>query len=207
MSLSDALHQFRTSLAQCDNLIANSHKNDSAGAPLLPAIDREQITIAAFLNMFIAWETFLESSLTDLMAGGLTIGGLAPLKYVSPLHLEAAREMIVGVMRFFDFANHENVRKIVNIYFENGRPFEPHLSSVISELADLRIMRNSSAHITANTQRALEALGVRIFGTPRPGLTLYQLLTAIDPKSGAGSTVFVTYRDVLLVTAELIARG
>jgi hypothetical protein len=68
-------------------------------------------------------------------------------------------------------------------------------------------MRNASAHITASTQAALEAFAVRIFGAPHPGLTLYQLLTAVDPRSATGDTVFATYRDMLLTTAELIARG
>ena len=29
----------------------------------------KQITVAGFMNMFIAWETFLESSLVELMTG------------------------------------------------------------------------------------------------------------------------------------------
>ncbi|CAN0497900.1 unnamed protein product, partial [Phaeothamnion confervicola] len=34
-----------------------------------------------------------------------------------------------------------------------------------------------------------------------------KLVTAIDPRSSNQDTVFVTYRDKLLVTAELIANG
>jgi hypothetical protein len=207
MALSDILQGLRNSVAQCDSLISNSHQLNAAGSPILPPRDREQITVAAFLNMYIAWETFLEEAITDVMIGGRTMDGLAPPKYVSPLHADAARDIIVGVMRFFDYANQDNVKKIINLYFQNGRPFEPHISGIFSDLADLRTLRNSSAHITQSTQRTLEALAARIFGAPRPGITLYQLLTTPDPKSVGGSTVFATYRDLLLVTAELIARG
>jgi hypothetical protein len=42
-----------------------------ANSPFLPPIDRQQITVAALLNMFIAWESFLEASLVELMTGGL----------------------------------------------------------------------------------------------------------------------------------------
>jgi hypothetical protein len=207
MPLADILQEFRDKVVQCDSLIANCHRNDALGAALLPATDQQQITVAALLNLFIAWESFLEASIVDIMAGGVTINGTAPTKYVAPPHTDAARDMIVGVLRYFDYANHDNVKRIVNIYFQNGEPFEPHLSGIFSDLADLRTMRNASAHITVSTQQSLEALALRIFGAPRPGITLYQLMTAADPRMTAGGTVFATYRDSLLATAELIARG
>ena len=57
------------------------------------------------------------------------------------------------------------------------------------------------------TQVALEALAQRIFGSPRPGITLYAMLTAIDPRSATENTVLADARDKLLVTAQLIAQG
>jgi hypothetical protein len=128
--LAQALANFKNDVGQCDNLIANAHISDAAGTPLLPTIDQRQITVAAFLNMFIAWESFLESLLSELMIGGATINGAAPVKYVAPLNLTAAQKLLIGIMRHFDFANHDNVRKIAGLYFQNGYPFEPHLSSI-----------------------------------------------------------------------------
>ena len=69
MPLTAVLNEFNSGLAQCDSLIANAHQANSAGVAILPLLDRQQITVAAFLNMFIAWETFLESSLTAFMVG------------------------------------------------------------------------------------------------------------------------------------------
>jgi hypothetical protein len=83
----------------------------------------------------------------------------------------------------------------------------PHVSAIFSELNDLRTMRNASAHISSTTQSALEALAARIFGAPRPGITLYQLLMAIDPASATNDTVLVSYRKKLDVAAELITNG
>ena len=207
MPLADILKEFRNAVYQCDNLIANAHQADPAGKAFLPTIDQQQITVAAFLNMYIAWEAFLEAAIIEFMTGAQTIAGTSSTKYVAPAHGDAARQLIVGVMRFFDYANHDNVRKIVSIYFQHGYPFEPHLGAMTSELADLRTMRNASAHITSSTQQALEALALRIFGAPRSGITLYQMLTAGDPASTAGDTVFVAYRNKLLTTADLIATG
>ena len=186
MPLTPVLADFRASIAQCESLIANAHKTDSAGASLFSTIDQKQITIAALLNMFIAWERFLELSLTTLMIGGATLSGTSPVRYVVPPTLDTAREMIIGVMRYFDYANHDNMRKMATLYFNQGYPYEPHLSGISSELADLRAMRNASAHITSTTQTSLESLARRISGNPMSGIDLYQLLTMIDPRSAAG---------------------
>jgi hypothetical protein len=183
-----------------------AHRLDGGGAALLPAVDRRQITVAAFLNLYIAWETFLESSLTEFMIGSPAISGALPVKYVSPPNIAAARALIIGVQRYFDYGNHDYVRRVVSMYFQNRYPYEPHLSGISSDLADLRTMRNASAHITSTTQTALDNLAVRLFGQPHQNIDLHALLTAIDPSS-PGDTVFVTYRNKLLVTAELIAQG
>lgn len=207
MPLLAALAEFKSSVAQCDSLIANAHQTGATGGHVLPQVDREQITVAAFLNLFIAWEHFLESLFINLMIGNPTIGGTLPVRYVMPPTLDDARALIVGTNRYFDYANHDNVKKISLLYFQNGYPFEPHISSIFSDLSDLKTMRNASAHITSTTQRALESLAVRIFGQPQPSVSLYRLITAIDPRAPNQDTVFVTYRDKLLVTAELVANG
>lgn len=93
------------------------------------------------------------------------------------------------------------------MYFEHGYPYEPHLSAIYSDLDDLRTMRNASAHVSSTTQIALESLALRIVGQPQPGITLYQLLTMIDPRSAAGETIFLVYKNKLVVTAELISQG
>lgn len=208
MALAQILADFKSSVTQCDNLIANAHKADAAGVPLLPVIDQRQITVAAFLNFFIAWESFLEAALADLMTGAVPASGNVPVKFVAPPTMSAANEMVIGIMRYFDYANYLNVRKIVSLYFQTGYPFEPHISAIFSDLDDLRTLRNASAHISATTQKTLEALAARVFGQPRPGITLYEFITAIDPGSGtANEPVFITYRNKLIVTAELIAAG
>jgi hypothetical protein len=207
VSLAQTLSEFKASVAQCESLISNAHRVDAAGSPILPPLDQQQITVAAFLNMFIAWEGFLESSLAKLMTGSPTINGTSPIKYVSPLTIDAAKVILIGVGRYFDYGNHANVQKIVRMYFERGYPYEPHLGAIFSELEDLRAMRNWSAHITSTTQRSLEALAARILGQPSPGIDLYSLLTMIDPRSPSGETVFASYKTKLIVVAEIVAQG
>ncbi len=207
MSLAAILNEFQSSVQQVDSLVANAHKIDSTGTFLFPAIDREQITVAALLNLFIAWESFLEESLADFMIGSATISGRVPVKYVNPPTKNAARTMIVGINRYFDFANIEYVKKIVSQYFEDGYPYEPNISAITVDLSDLRIMRNASAHISNNTQKVLETLAQRLLQTPKPNIKLYELLTAPVPTGTIGATVLSEYKDKLLVVAGLIAQG
>ena len=115
--------------------------------------------------------------------------------------------MLVGSQKYFDYANHQNFSAIVNIYLDNGAPFQPHIKAIYSHLDDLRTMRNSSAHHSSTTRRSLETLALRLLGKPSPGISLYDLLTANDPKAPLGATILETYKRYLLLTADLIANG
>ncbi len=207
MPLAQILAEFKANVAQCDSLIATAHKTDASGVSLFLIPEQQTVTVAAFLNLFIAWETFLEQSLGELMIGNLTISGSAPVRYVSPRTEKAARDIIKHVRPFFDYGNHGYVMTLVNQYFENGYPYEPHLSGVVQDLADLRTMRNASAHITSTTRLALENLALRVLQISSIGINLYTFLMATDPNSANGDTVYATYRDKLLVTADLVANG
>ena len=134
MPLAKILADFKADIAQCDNLIANAHRIDISGNSIFPPADQKQITVAAFLNLFIAWETCLESSLAALMVGSTTLSGSVPIRYVAPVSLEAARLLVVGVQRYFDYGNHEYVRRLISMYFQNGYPYEPHLSAINSRV-------------------------------------------------------------------------
>lgn len=202
-----ALGDFQGAVAQCDSLIANAHRSDAAGVEIFPESDRRQITVAAFLNLYIAWETFLETTTTALLSGAPTIGGGAPVKFAAPATRDAAHKMVIGINRYFDWGNHVNFRKMSEIYFDGGAPFQPHINAIQATLDDMRTMRHASAHISSTTQSALESLALRLLAQPSPGIDVYDLLTAIDPNSTAGATIYQTNRDALLATAGLIARG
>lgn len=207
MPIAESLAAFQASVAQCDSLIANAHTEAAGGGFHFTPRDREQITVAAFLNMFIAWEEFIEAAIGDFMMGEATMGGSLPIRYVIPPTRDHSGSMVIHMGRYFDYANHENVKKLAELYFETGYPFEIPLNSLTQELSDLKIMRNACAHMSSTTKAKLEGLGLRIFGSPQAGLTVYQMLTAHDPRTNPRVTVYASYRDKLLVAAELVAQG
>ncbi|MBU2766206.1 hypothetical protein HAP94_08350 [Acidithiobacillus ferrivorans] len=207
MALNDILSNFRAAVNQCDTLINSAHRLDASLDYIFTMDDRQQITMAAFLNMFVAWESFLESVLIEYMLGAATLNGQVLVSYVRPYDVDHARRLVLGVNRFFDYAKHDNFRKIANLYLDQGYPFELIISGMSSDLADLRTMRNASAHLSSSTQAALYALSIRILPN-RPQVTnLYDLLISIDNRSTQGDTVFSFYKGKLLSAAQMIVTG
>ena len=207
MPIADILAELRAEATECTDLIATAHRTGPDTLALFTQSEQRRITICAFLNLFVAWETFTEQSLVSFMIGDSAISGRFPTRFVTPATRESALAILMGNNRYFDFANHEHVGKIAGIYFQDGYPFQPHLRSIATDLADLRMMRNASAHISTSTQTALESLGQRILGTPRKNIQLYDLLVAPDPRARGVETVVGTSRDKLLAAAQLIATG
>lgn len=208
MAIGQSLADLQANIAQCDSLIANAHTTGATGVHLFPPRDREQITVAAFLNMFIAWEEFIEAAITDFMMGEATVSGAVPVKYVTPIDRAHSNKMVIHTQTYFDYANSEKVKSLVTLYFETGYPFVTPLNSMTQELSDLKIMRNACAHMSSTTKAKLEGLALRIFGAPSPGINVYQMLTSVDPRTGSANiTVYAAYRDKLLIAANLIATG
>lgn len=202
--LNVVLKEMRSKFERGEALIVAAHRQDGNGRPFFNTSEQQQITVSAFLGIFIAWETFLEDSFADFMIGSPTINGKQPKKYAEPLNIESAKNMVIGTMRYFDYTNHQNVQKMAGIYFENGYPFREGLNSIYSELDDLKTMRNAAAHRTSTTQKSLESLGLRLLGAPASGITLYELLIRSDAQ---GETIFAKYKAKLDAAAELIATG
>lgn len=208
MPISVSLSNFLRDVAQCDSLLSSAHAVHASGNLIFSQRDREQITVAAFLNLFIAWEEFLEAAFNDFMLGDRTLGGTLPVRFVFPVSRVHSSGLMLHLNRFFDYSSHDYVRKIAKLYFENGYPFESAISALNSDLSDIKTIRNACAHLSSTTRSALEGLAGRILGQPQPGISVYDLLISIDPgSSGQNATVYESFRDKLIAAATMIANG
>jgi hypothetical protein len=193
MPLLNRLTEFRASITDAQSLIAAAHQMDAAGVPLWSQTDTRTITQAAFLKIFIAWETFLEWSLIDYMLGEPSALGNVLIRYAAPADESHAGRILVGTQKYADYSNPEIVRRLAKLFLSNGDPYETIISGIQTPLFDLKTMRNAAAHLSSTTSAHLDALASRILGPPRANVTVYELITAIDPNSPAGSTVLETY--------------
>lgn len=206
MSLVQTLQDFRNSTASINGLIATAHATDTLGNNMWAIDETIFITESAFLKMFISWESFLEKSFVLYLTGNPSVTGNLVTKYANPVDEEHASKLLIGVMKYVDWSTPDIVRKFAQLYFQSGEPYESAISSVHGDLLDLKTIRNSVAHISSTTTRNLSSLATRKLNRPISGISVYDLILAIDPNS-TENTVLKSYQDNLDAAAEIIAKS
>lgn len=207
MPLIDCLNSFRNSINEARGFIAIAFQQDAHGNYLLPQNQRDFITDSAFLKIFIAWETFIESAFIKFMLGQPSINGNVTPCYVQPVDEDHAHKILIGTQKYVDWANHEVVRRLSTLYFPNGNHIYTFFCSIQLELSDLRSIRNAAAHLSSTTSKGLNSVGSRLLGSTQTNLTVSQLIFALDPVAGNGNTFLDSYLAKLDIVAEGIANG
>lgn len=150
--------------------------------------ERALVTEACFLKLFIALEEFLEASFVHYLVGRMSTARWRPSKYAKPPTSDHAHKMLLGQQRFVDWSTPDTVVKYAELYFLDGEPFKTPLSGAATQLQDMKTVRNSTAHMSTTTQAKLEGLYVRWSGTPKYGISAYEML--MEPKAGGGGTFY-----------------
>lgn len=207
MPLVDSLNTFRASVLETNGFIALAFQQDAAGAYILPQNQRDFITDSAFLKLFIAWETFLEHSFIQYMLGEPSILGTAVVRYVQPRDEQHANKLLIGTQKYVDWSNPDIVKRLCNLFFDTANPFDTFISSMMTDLFDLKTVRNAAAHLTSTTRQQLDSVGTRRLKRPCTNLKVSDYIFAIDPDSASGDTILTTYLNKLDVGAEGIANA
>ncbi|MBB6501219.1 hypothetical protein [Pedobacter cryoconitis] len=208
MALNQNLIDFRATINELNNHISFAHQKYASGSYKIAPNLRVFISESAFLKMFIAWETFVEKSFVDYLVNEESILLRRPAKWVSPIDISHAHQIIIGNQKHMDWSNPETIRKISKIYFHQGYVFDSALGSINVDLMDMKTIRNSAAHVSSTTTSKLDGLATRIIGPPSLGYTAYQLLFSTDPRSvPVAQNVLTRYLDLLDIAAQEIANG
>jgi hypothetical protein len=207
MALIDSLSTFRSSVNEANSFISFAFQQDGNGNYVQPQNQREFITDSAYLKIFIAWETFLEDSFIQYMLGEHSISGKVIGCCVQPKYKKHANNLLIGTQRYVDWSNPDIIRKLCNLYFNSGNPFDTFISSISFDISDLKTIRNAAAHLTSTTQQQLDSLGTRKLKRQCNNLKVSDILFAFDPESTANETILTTYLNKLDICAEGIAKG
>jgi hypothetical protein len=207
MSLLNILSDFRQSISDCNRNIVFAHQRYRNDQYKINRDLREFISESSFLRMYVSWETFLEKSFIAYLLQEPSITNNRPAKYSFPLNESHARELLIGTQKYVDWSNPEIVRKLSIIHFHNGYVYNRVISSALSDLFDLRIIRNSAAHISSSTSTQLDILSGRILRKTCRDYTPYKLLFSINPNTSNNETVLKYYIDIIDISAENIANG
>jgi hypothetical protein len=198
------LIEFRDAITVSRRLIAAAHQKDATGAYTWAEADRSTVVEAAFLKVFIAWETIEERSFIEYLVGAPSATGNVIPCFVQPRDRAHAAKLLIGVGRFVDWSTPDPVRKLASNFLANGEPFERVLASIQSDLIDLKTIRNAAAHLSTTTAHLLDALASRKLQRNVSGMSAATFLLSIDPTSTTGLTVFDGYTSVLDAAAYSI---
>ena len=206
MPLVDSLNNYRNSIIEANGFIGIAFQQDLANNYLLPQNQRNFITDSAFLKMFIAWETFIESVFVKYMLGEPSILGNNVARHVQPVNYEHAGKILIGTQKYVDWSNPEIIKRLSNLYFAPNNIIDTFVSSMFTDLFDLKTIRNSAAHLSSTTNNQLISLANRLINVNNPNITVSDLLFSFVPQS-ANVTVLSSYLTKLDIVAEGIANG
>lgn len=204
MSLTDSLNDFRAGITQTNNFISMAYVQDSSGNDIFDSSKKEFLITSAFLKMFIYWETFIEESFSKYLTGELSTSGTKVNCYVSPKDRQHALTILIGTQKYVDWANHEIVKRLANLYFDDRNPFTSNISSISSELSDLKTVRNAAAHLSSTTRHQLDALSTRVLSKNVTNTDVATFMMELHPKDRT-KTVLLYYQNILDIAAENIA--
>jgi len=90
------------------------------------------------------------------------------------------------------------------LYFQNGDPFYTVISMSLSDLKEMRIIRNSIAHSSRETKHAFDNLVRQKLGHNPRGMVVGKMLMERIPSSNS-RTLLEHYGQLLLTVGQLIA--
>ncbi|MBB5210529.1 hypothetical protein [Microbulbifer hydrolyticus] len=204
MSLSDSIGEFRAGVSQVNAVLEKAYEVDSDGNEIFDELQQEFIVSSAFLRMFIHWETFVEASFASYLIGERSVNGTSVSRCVTPSDRDHALKILVGTQKYVDWANHEIVRRLANLYLEDGEPFSSNISAIARDLSDLKTVRNAAAHLSSTTQHQLDALASRVLGRAVSNFTVANFILHLDPNDPS-KTILQKYQELLDLAAENIA--
>lgn len=204
MSLDGSLSEFRAGIAQTNNFISMAYERDANGNDIFDSTKKEFVITSAFLKMFIYWESFIEASFSKYLTGEPSTDGTEVTCCISPNDREHALKILIGTQKYVDWANHEIVRRLANLYLENGDPLASNIASISSELSDLKTIRNAAAHLSSTTRHQLDALSSRVLKRSITNTDVATFIMELHP-SDSTKTVLQYYQNLLDIAAENIA--
>lgn len=110
-----------------------------------------------FMQIFLAWEIFLEKSFLLYLKGACDLKGNAYVRYALPIDNDHAYNMVKGTKQYPDWTNINEINTLSNIYFENSGPYILLTSNPI-ELAQVKTIRNKISHVSEKSTRAFNSL-------------------------------------------------
>lgn len=201
-----ALRRFQRTVDDCQRFADDARRWSLPGAsPHISRARRDSIIEMAFLQSFLAWESFLEETFLLFMTGNKPSRGRAPTRYVSPPDRQAART-IAAEGRPFPKWNVSETRRRALAFFRNGRPYDAVLRGSQQALQDLNTVRNAVAHESDDAWDKFRDLVRRELTVLPVGLTVGGYLNTVRPGTAPPAAFMEYYLGTMVGVGERIVR-
>lgn len=143
---------------------------------------RDLIVDRAFMNVFKALESYLESVFICYMMGEKGLNNNFVSRYVTPVNEEHAERLLRGKEQYIDFTNRSQIMKFAENFFRDGGPFG-FLDSVAQDFEDMKKVRNEISHKSIKSRRDFERLVRSKMAEMPDNITVSEFLMTTKPHS------------------------
>jgi hypothetical protein len=164
----------------------------------------ETVVELAYLQGYLAWESFLEETFILYMVGKRAPNGYRPKCYVQPTSRGHALDFNLGEQRYADWTAADRVVQRAQRFFKNGEPFATPLQSMGRVPDDMKILRNAIAHRSEGTNSRFQSVVRNELGFYAHGLTVGGFLDSGVPTAAPGLRYLDYYFENLLQAARNI---
>lgn len=163
---------------------------------------RDLIVERAFMDVFEAFESYLESMFICYMMGQAGLNGASVVRYVMPINSEHAEKILCGKEQYVDFTSRQMIMKYADNFFQGGRPFT-YLSNISQDFEDMKKIRNEISHKSLKSRREFEGLVRSRIASMPPSITVATFLLTTMPRGRM--SFFTHYVDVVDGTIQSLA--
>lgn len=160
-TIEECYYNFKQTYDDCNEMLSDStilhqHNIEFEGHAFSNKI-YDAIVEHCFMQIFLAWEKFLENSFILYLNASADLQGNTYVRYGIPKDSEHAYNMIKGTKNYPDWTNISDVICLAKIYFENGGPYSIIANNPV-EFEDIKVIRNRISHVSEKSIKAFERL-------------------------------------------------
>jgi hypothetical protein len=167
---------------------------------------RETVTRLAFLQVFLAWEAFLEESFILYLLGKKPPIGPQPKRLdYRPTTRKQAFRYIVGDRNYADWTKIGDLRDRSKKYFVLGKPFTDAFIGEQINFEEMAVIRNAIAHSSTAAQERFKTLvRSKLLGSCPPNLTIGGFLATSLPGVSPPQSFLEYYVNIMSRVAKKI---
>lgn len=192
MTILEIYNNFKNQCEISRKTITEVRKSKYNSDDVLMAV-RDLTIKQAFLAVFSEWEHFLENSTIAYSLGEESVCSFRPIKYISPLDIDHAEQLIKGSATYPDWSDMDSVKKTAIRLFKDGQPYTRALNGFSSVFKDIKKVRNVIAHNSIKSQKEFDTVVRNSLRADLVGITPTEFLLSKKNSSPFFYELYITH--------------